>query len=178
MFLSELDVGFLSAVGSDQGVDLLDLNIVELLERASDRLLGGLQMGDKSEHVEVFDLSHRLFGGQRISQERIGVGSGVADHALSWVFRVLRLPQGNGPLEMNRKSSGNESLLRLVGAANLGGGDVRFGCSGRCCLVGSNNSFLLGSFLLFIFFFVINTVALLCFYCIHLGRSGRKIKES
>ena len=55
MLLVEDNVGLLLTTGSDEGVDLLDLNVVVLLAGLLDGGLAGALVNDEHEGVVVFD---------------------------------------------------------------------------------------------------------------------------
>ena len=85
----------------DEGVDLGDVDIVQLLDGSFNLMLVGLDVADEDKGVVVLDLLHGGLGGQRVLDDGVGVhlvplGSGLAG--------VLRVPAGKISNERNTKS--------------------------------------------------------------------------
>ena len=64
--LGKADVGLLESAGGDEGVDLVALDAVEVLDGGLDLSLVGLDVDDEDEGVGVLDELHGGFGRQRV----------------------------------------------------------------------------------------------------------------
>jgi hypothetical protein len=62
----QLDVCLLLSIGPDQGVDLGNVDLVQLLDGRLDVVLVGLSVYQEDQSVAVLNLLHRCFSGQRI----------------------------------------------------------------------------------------------------------------
>ena len=64
--LGKADVGLLESAGRDEGVDLVTLDAVEVLDGGLDLSLVGLDVDDEDEGVGVLDELHGRFGGEGV----------------------------------------------------------------------------------------------------------------
>ena len=64
--LGKTDVGLLESTGGDEGVDLVTLDAVEVLDGGLDLSLVGLDVDDEHEGVGVLDELHGRFGGEGV----------------------------------------------------------------------------------------------------------------
>ena len=81
--LGKMDVGLLESTGSDEGVDLVTFDAVEVLDGGLDLSLVGLDVDDEDEGVGVLDELHGGFGrqgvlddGELVEGVLLGGGSG------------------------------------------------------------------------------------------------------
>ena len=66
--------GFASGINlPDEGVDLGDVDIVQLLDGSLDLVLVGLDVADEDEGVVVLDLLHRRLGRQGVLDDVVRV---------------------------------------------------------------------------------------------------------
>ncbi len=73
--IGELDVSLLEAVGSDQSVNSVNLDIVQLLSRSLYLLLVGSQRDDEHQGVAVLNVLHGSLGGQGVLDHIESLGS-------------------------------------------------------------------------------------------------------
>merc|ERR1719219_1171681 len=67
---SQSDISFLVSLGSDQGVDLGHVDVVEFLHGQLDLRFRGSHIGDKDESVVVLNLLHGTLSGERVMDDR------------------------------------------------------------------------------------------------------------
>jgi len=65
----QTNVSLLHTVGTDEGVDGSDLDVVQFLNSKLDLLLSGSVGDDKDESVALLDLLHGRLRGQRVLQD-------------------------------------------------------------------------------------------------------------
>ena len=106
----ESDISLLLSVRSDEGVDLLDLNIVLLLDSGSNFLLVSSGVDDEHEGVVVLNLLHGRLGGEWPLEDTVVIQEWGAWGALSWVLGVPSSLQSLWSVE----SHGHACLLRKI----------------------------------------------------------------
>lgn len=107
----ESDESLLLTVGSDEGVDRGNLDLVELLDGISDLVLVGLLVDNEDEGVGVLDLLHGSLGVKGRDDDIVGVHSGVVSNGLSLVLGLL------GELkDLGSSEDGGGSVLEGLGA--------------------------------------------------------------
>lgn len=109
---SQLDVSLLGTVWSDHGVDLLDVNLVQLLDGSLDLVLVRLQGHTEHQGVTVLDLLDGGLGGDRSLNDLVGVHSVKVRHRLSGVSWGLGQLQGSWQSE-GGAGSHLDRLLRV-----------------------------------------------------------------
>lgn len=134
MVSSQSDVGLLGTVWSNQGVDLLNLDIVQLLNGSLDLVLVGLQGNLENQGVTVLDLLDGGLRGNWGLDDLVGIQSSVVRNggsSVSWLSGQLQGVWkseggvgshlggllGVGTLQSRFLSS--SSVWRLVTAQNL-----------------------------------------------------------
>ena len=107
------DVGLLLAVGPDQGVDLLGVDVVHLLDGLLDLHLASPLVDDEDEGVVLLDLLHGGLGGEWVLKDRIPVEPVWAGAVLAWVLALTRLGESLWKVETN---VGTDLLLDSLNA--------------------------------------------------------------
>lgn len=113
MLLGEDAVGLLLTAGSDEGVDLLDLDVVELLDRFLDEGLAGLAVNDEDEGVVVLNGLDGGLSSTGVLHDSILVPSVLLDSGLSLNLGSALLVEGLGQAEGGLEP--HLVLLDLVG---------------------------------------------------------------
>lgn len=67
----QLAIGLLGSVRSDEGVDLVGLDVVQGVNGGLDLTLVGLDVHDEHQRVVVFDLFHGRLGGEREAYDAV-----------------------------------------------------------------------------------------------------------
>ena len=112
LILGKSDVSLLLSIGSVEGVDASDLDVVDLLESISDLGLSGLMINDEDHSILVFDLFHGLFGVYGVSDDGVLVESklnGVKIGGISLIFGISSQSQSSGSVE-------SDLFIDLVGS--------------------------------------------------------------
>ena len=113
MLLGEDAVGLLLTAGSDEGVDLLDFDVVELADGLLDEGLAGSAVNDEDEGVVVFDGLDGSLSGAGVLNDGVFVPGHLLDDGgfgdLAVTLLVERLGETEGSLEPDLV------LLDLVG---------------------------------------------------------------
>lgn len=94
MVSSQSDVSLLGTVRSDQGVDLLNVNIVQLLNGSLDLVLVGLQGNLENQGVTVLDLLDGSLRGNWGLDDLVGIQSSVVRNSGSSVSGLSSQLQG------------------------------------------------------------------------------------
>lgn len=81
----------------DEGVDLVSLDVVKLLDGVADLALVGLDVDDEDEGVVVLDLLHGRLGVERVDDRAVGVHAGGVDDRLAGVLGLAGKREGLGP---------------------------------------------------------------------------------
>lgn len=115
MVSSQSDVSLLGTVRSDQGVDLLNVNIVQLLNGSLDLVLVGLQGNLENQGVTVLDLLDGSLRGNWGLDDLVGIQSSVVRNSGSSVSGL------SGQLQGVWKSEGGvgSHLSGLLGVGTL-----------------------------------------------------------
>lgn len=113
MVSGQSDVSLLGTVWSDQSVNLLNVNLVQLLDSSLDLVLVSLQADLENQGVTVLNLLNSSLRGNWGLNDLVGVHSVVVRNGLSGVERVLSQLQGLWQSE-GRRSSDLNSLLGVV----------------------------------------------------------------
>lgn len=115
MVSSQSNVGLLGTVWSDQGVDLLNVNLVQLLNGSLDLVLVGLQGNLENQGVTVLDLLDGGLRGNWGLDDLVGIQSSVVRNGSSGVLRL------SGQLQGVWKSEGGvgSHLSGLLGVGTL-----------------------------------------------------------
>lgn len=107
----ESDESLLLTVGSDEGVDRGNLDLVELLDSISDLVLVGLLVDNEDKGVGVLDLLHGSLSVKGRDDDIVRVHSGVVSNGLSLVQGLL------GELkDLGSSEDGGGSVLEGLGA--------------------------------------------------------------
>ena len=94
--------GFASGINlPDEGVDLGDVDIVQLLDGGLDLVLVGLDVADEDEGVVVLDLLHGALGGQGVLDDVVSVRVAPLGPRLPGVLGVTRRTEGVWPSEQD-----------------------------------------------------------------------------
>lgn len=112
MVSGQSDVSLLGTVWSDQSVDLLNVNLVQLLDSSLDLVLVSLQANLENQGVTVLNLLDGSLRGNWGLNDLVGVHSVVVWNGLSGVERSLWSLQGLWQSELGR-SSDLDGLLRV-----------------------------------------------------------------
>lgn len=80
----------------DEGVDLVGLDVVELLDGVADLALVRLDVNDEDEGVVVLDLLHRRLSVERVDDRAVGVHPGGVDNRLAGVLGLTGKRKGLG----------------------------------------------------------------------------------
>ncbi len=124
--VGELDVSLLQAVRSDQSVDSVDLDVVELLSRSLYLLLVGGQRDDEHKGVTVLNILHGSLSGQRIldnieSLGSLDLGVGLDSYlGVSSKLKSVRLVEVN----LGVNSGGLSAIALLESSSDLLGGTL------------------------------------------------------
>lgn len=115
MVSSQSDVSLLGTVRSDQGVDLLNVNIVQLLDGSLDLVLVGLQGNLENQSVTVLDLLDGGLRGNWGLDDLVSIQSSVVRNSGSGVSGL------SGQLQGVWKSEGGvgSHLSGLLGVSTL-----------------------------------------------------------
>ena len=117
MVSSQSDVSLLGTVGSDQSVDVFNVDFVQFLNGLLDLVLVGLDVHLEDEDVTVFDLLHSGFRGNGGDDDLVVVHAVVVGDSLSGVLPVTSQLEGVGSVEGGQGSD----LLHLVTVGTLQG---------------------------------------------------------
>lgn len=113
----------LLAIGSDEGVDVLSLNVVQLLESSLDLTLVGGAGNDEDEGVDLLDLLHGRLSVQGEQDGLVGVHARGMRDGLSWVLGLSGQTQGLGSVERDRGADLADLVaLGALQGSLLGGG--------------------------------------------------------
>lgn len=115
MVSGQSNVSLLGTVWSDQSVNLLNVNLVQLLNSSLDLVLVSLQANLEYQGVTVLDLLDSGLGGNWRLNDLVGVHSVVVWNGLSGVSWVLSQLQGLWQSEGGRSSD----LLGLLRVGTL-----------------------------------------------------------
>lgn len=115
---SQSNKSLLGTVGSDQGVNLEDLNVKQLLNSLLDLVLVGLDVNSENKSVRVLNLLDSRLRVEMADNNLVLVESRVVSDSLSGVTGVSSKLQGLGESEAGRSSN----LLNLLGVNTLDDG--------------------------------------------------------
>mmetsp|Transcript_12349 Transcript_12349/g.18506 ORF Transcript_12349/g.18506 Transcript_12349/m.18506 type:complete len:202 (+) Transcript_12349:50-655(+) len=128
----EAHVSLLQAVGADEGVDLLALDLVHATDSRLDLALVGKLVDDEHQGVVVLDLLHRRLGGERVADDVVLVHTlqaslGLA-HGLAHNLGVAGKREGLRLVEVGLRAHGHNLVVGTM--AHLAAGVTRLrGCS-------------------------------------------------
>jgi len=98
----KLHVSLLLAIGPDQSVDLLRLDVIHLLNGCLDLLLVRLEVNDEDKGVVVFNLLHRRLSRKGVFEDLVLIKLVPPRCTDSWVLGVPWLLEGLGPVKRHR----------------------------------------------------------------------------
>ena len=114
----------------DEGVDLLGIDVVHLLDGLLDLHLASPLVDDEDEGVVLLDLLHGGLGGEWVLKDRIPVEPVWGGTVLAWVLALTRLGEGLWKVETN---VGTDLLLDGLNSLGDGLGDtLSFGFTRFC----------------------------------------------
>merc|ERR1719215_319496 len=99
--LSQVHIGLLLAIRPDEGVYLGALNIIHGLDSLLDFLLGGLDVNNEDEGIDLLDFLHGRLCGQRVFDDRILIQLCQALHRFPWILALTLLDKGLGQEEVH-----------------------------------------------------------------------------
>ena len=122
--LGKADVGLLESTGGDEGVDLVTLDAVEVLDGGLDLSLVGLDVDDEDESIGVLDELHGRFGGEGVLDDGELVEGVLLGGGAGGVLGLAGEGEGVGAVEVDLGVNSG-ALLRDALLEALGD---------RCCL--------------------------------------------